>query len=337
MQRRRFLQISALAGAAFLTNRCSGLHKRPSAIQTVTGPLTDDHPGIFLPHEHLFSLFGADITETPQYDREKLFAAVLPYLKSLKQMGCGVIADCTTAYFGRDPLLLKELSQQSGVLVLTNTGLYGAANDRYVPPFAYQESAVELAQRWIREAEQGIEGTGIKPGFIKIGVDDGPLSEIDAKIVRAAALTHLQTGLVIAAHTGNNPTAALQQIEILMQEGVHPGAWIWVHANSVQDREALVRAAKMGAWIEFDGISPTSIDLHLELVKMMQNEGLLNQVLLSHDGNSFRHGDRPAKPYDALFQHFIPVLQQAGFPKKAIQKLTVTQPIRAFHPVIRKV
>ena len=34
----------------------------------------------------------------------------------------------------------------------------------------------------------------IKPAFMKIGVDEAPLSDIDAKLVRAAAITHRATG-----------------------------------------------------------------------------------------------------------------------------------------------
>ncbi len=75
--------------------------------------------------------------------------------------------------------------------IITNTGYYGAAGDKYIPKHAYSESAEELASRWINEWKNGIGSTGIKPGFIKIGVDDGPLSDIDKKLVEAAALTHL--------------------------------------------------------------------------------------------------------------------------------------------------
>lgn len=90
---------------------------------------------------------------------------------------------------------MKRLSEATGLNIITATGYYGAANDRFVPSHAYKETAEELASRWIEEFERGIEGTGIKPGIIKIGVDAGPLSEIDAKLVQAAALTHLKTGL----------------------------------------------------------------------------------------------------------------------------------------------
>jgi hypothetical protein len=73
----------------------------------------------------------------------------------------------------------------SGLYILSNTGYYGANHDKHLPPHAFAESAEQLAARWIREWEHGIDDTGIKPAFVKIGVDAGPLSTIDAKRAEA--------------------------------------------------------------------------------------------------------------------------------------------------------
>ena len=115
--------------------------------------------------------------------------------------------ECTPAYLGRDPVLLQRLSRAASLQILTNTGYYGAANDKFLPPHAFTESADQLAARWIREARDGIDGTGVRPAFMKIGVDAGPLSAVDEKLVRAAARTHRATGLPIYSHTGNGIAA----------------------------------------------------------------------------------------------------------------------------------
>ena len=103
-----------------------------------------------------------------------------------------------------------------------------------MPAFAFTETAEQLAARWIREAERGIDDTAIKPAFMKIGVDAAPLSEIDAKLVRAAARTHRETGLPIASHTGTG-AAAMAELDLLEAAGVPPSAFIWVHAQSERD------------------------------------------------------------------------------------------------------
>jgi predicted metal-dependent phosphotriesterase family hydrolase len=298
-------------------------------IQTVAGPIRPEDAGITLPHEHIMSLFGAEITEKPTYDEEQLYKTVLPYLRKLKEMGCGTIADCTTAYFGRSPRILKKVSEETGLSILTNTGYYAAANDKYVPPHAYKESAEQLAIRWIKEFEDGIEGTGIRPGFIKIGVDSGPLSEIDRKIVRAAALTNLETGLTTASHTGDNLDSVKEQLQIFKEEGASPSAWIWVHSNNVKELAGLLFAADQGAWVELDGVRSENAEQHLKLVTFLKEKGYFKQVLLSHDGNSFRYGDRPAKAYDWLFEGFIPLLASSGFSESQVKALTVDNPARA--------
>lgn len=297
---------------------------------TVRGPVKPSALGLMLAHEHLFSNFGGDPAEWAAYDEEALLAAVLPYLEKIRQMGCGSIADATAAWFGRRPDLLQKLSVGAGIHVLTNTGYYGAANDRYVPRSAYEETADAIAERWTKEFREGIGGQKIRPGFLKIGVDEGPLSGIDRKLIEAAAKTHKQTGLTIAVHTGGNPEAARQQVEILRAEGVSPAAWIWVHANSTLDAGELLWAAEQGAWISLDGLEEPSIDRHFTLLERLRQAGRLRQVLLSHDGNSFRATGRPPKAYEALFTHFLPRLKKEKYPEREIRMLTRENPQRAY-------
>jgi Phosphotriesterase family len=184
--------------------RLSASATAPSHVQTVTGPVRPEALGVTLMHEHLLVDFiGAAQVSRSRYDPDAVFTVALPHLQKVRQLGCETLVDCTPAYLGRDPQLLKRLSEASGVRIVTNTGFYGAANDKHVPAFAFEETAEQLAARWIREAVDGIEDTSIRPGLLKIGVDGAPLSDIDAKLVRAAALTTLKTGLPIASHTGS--------------------------------------------------------------------------------------------------------------------------------------
>src|SRR5690606_8673392 len=107
-------------------------------------------------------------------------------------------------------------------------------------------------------------------------------SEISKKLIKAAAITHKQSGLTIASHTGDGQ-AAMEQLEILKQEEVDPAAWIWVHAQSEPDFNLHRQAADQGAWISLDGISPKSIDKHLDALLALKRADHLNRVLLSHD------------------------------------------------------
>ncbi len=299
-------------------------------IRTVRGTIKPGELGLCLPHEHLFSMFGADPAEHYVYDTPRLMGEVMRYVSSVKYLGCASIADATTAWFGRDVQMLRRISGATGVHVLTNTGYYGSANDRYVPKHAYGESTRQIAARWVKESLEGIDGTDIRPGFVKLGVDAGPLSEIDRKLFEAACLAHRETGLLITVHISDAAEAAGRQLELLKANGIAPDAWVWIHANNCKDDGALKSAAEAGAWLSFDGIAPDSVERHIQLVSMMKSMGRLKQVLLSHDGNSFRVGGRPMKPYSGLFTHFLPALRDAGFTNAEVRQMTVDNPARAF-------
>ena len=213
----------------------------------------------------MVDFIGADATRPGRYDPEEVFLKALPHLRQVKSAGCDTLVDCTPAYIGRDAGLLRRLSEASGLQMVTNTGLYGAAKNKYVPRFAYAETAQQLAARWVKEFEDGIPPSGVRPGIIKIGVNSGPLSEIDAKLVKAAAITHQQTGLTIASHTGDG-VAAMAQLSTLKSHGVAPAGFIWVHAQNEGDTRLHLHAAEAGAWVEFDGISSVAAQKHVELV-----------------------------------------------------------------------
>ena len=295
--------------------------------------------GATLPHEHvLVDFIGADQVSRQRYDRDEVFSVVLPHLKRLRSAGCRALVECTPAWLGRDPLLLKRLADASGLTILTNTGYYGARQGKFLPAHAFEETADQLAGRWLHEWREGIEGTGIRPGFIKIGVDGGPLTDVNRKLVQAAARTHLQSGLTIAAHTGDGQ-AALEQLEILRAEGVSPSAWIWVHAQNEQNGDLHVRAGRQGAWVEFDGVGPQSIDRHVGLVETMRKHELLDRVLISHDAGWYSVGEPRGgdfRPYDTLFTDFLPALKTAGLSDSDIELLTVTNPAKAFSIGVRR-
>ncbi len=280
-------------------------------------------------HEHvLVDFIGADKVSPTRYDPDAAFAAALPHLRQARALGCETLVECTPAYLGRDPALLRRLSEASGIHILTNTGYYGAANDRHLPAHAFTESADQLAARWIGEFEGGIGGTSIKPSFMKIGVDGSPLSEVDAKLVRAAAITHRETGLPIASHTASG-SAAMEELDILEHAGVRLSSFIWVHAHNERDLSFHTRAAGRGAWIEYDGISPSSVTRHVELTASMKDGGLLDHVLVSHDAGWYRVGEPSGgqfRPYDSLFTLFVPALRAAGFADDEVRRLIVTNP-----------
>jgi len=300
-------------------------------INTVRGEVPAKDLGVTLMHEHvLVDFIGADQIRRDRYNVDEVIRVVLPRLHRIHKLGCRTLVECTPAYLGRDPLLLRQLSEASGMHLITNTGYYGAGAGKYVPRQAREESAEKIAERWISEFRNGIEHTGIKPGFIKIGVNNGPLNPIDAKLVRAAALTHRATGMTIACHTGD-AAAAIEETKILRQEGVAPSALIWVHAQN-GDVETLQRLARAGVWIELDGVNEKTMTLRVEQIKTIRNSG---RVLTSLDAGWYHVGEPGGGDflnYDYFFTTFLPALRKAGLAEDEIRIMTVEGPALALQP-----
>ena len=338
ISRRTFIQgTSALVTAWAFPLRTLGLAKEHA--MTVTGPIDPAQLGFTLTHEHiLVDFIGADKVNVSRYDSEAVFKTALPFLKKVKSLGCQTFIDCTPAYIGRDVKLLKKLSEETAMHILTPTGYYGAAREKYVPRHAYEESAEQLSSRWIAEWNTGIEGTGIKPGFIKCGVDKAPLTEVQRKLIDAAALTHLATGLTIGVHTGDG-AAADAQLDILAARQVSPTARIWIHAQNEKDHSYHIRAAQRGSWVSFDGIRKESVAENLQSFKIMKKEGLLDFVLASQDSGWYNVGDPGGgkfNNYNDIITDFIPSLKDAGFTKGEVETIFITNPAKAFAIRIRK-
>ena len=305
-------------------------------INTVQGPINVSELGLSLTHEHIMSNYGKELSQASDYDSIKLLNQVIPYLKKLKSLGVNSIFDCTTEYFGRRIDLLKMISDSTEIQIITNTGFYGAANDRYIPEFAYKASAKSISEIWIDEFENGIQGTEIRPGFIKLAFDDGkPPSDIDKKLFEAGILTHISTGLTLAVHTGKNSEALRLQIQLLRDYDVHPSAWIWTHANKVSDDKILIDLAAKGAWISLDGVNESNSYEYMKRIKLFKQNDLLHKILLSHDGNGFPSGGK-IRDFEAIFESLIPEMLTNGFTNDNIHQILVRNPQEAFQIRRRK-
>lgn len=308
-------------------------------VVTVNGRLNAARMGVTLTHEHfLVDFIGADKINDSRWDVDVVVEKVLPYLLEAKANGVRTIMDCTPDFIGRDLRLFKILSEKSGVNILTNTGYYGAVDYKYLPAWAFTETAEQLAARWIAEARNGIGDTGIKPGFMKIGVNGGELSELEQKLITAAGLAHLETGLTICSHTGP-AVAAFEQIEVLKKMGVKPDAFVWVHAQSELKKHTYTQVAKMGAWVSLDGIGWGDIENYATWIDTLKANGCLHRVLISHDAGWYdpeKPGGENIVGYTNIFQKLIPLLEQKGFKQRHIEQLLVKNPAEAFAIRVRK-
>jgi len=155
-------------------------------VETVTGPVAAADLGFTLPHEHtyidLWSIPGRFDYEGQLADEDVLAAELAEYA----ELGGRTIVDLTLPGMGRDVGAVAALARRTGLNVVVGTGWY---REPYYPPEARidRRSVAALADEMVREADEGIDGTGIRAGVIgEIGVDKRWVSAQEERVCRAA-------------------------------------------------------------------------------------------------------------------------------------------------------
>ena len=114
-------------------------------IITVTGGISINKMGKTLTHEHLLVDFiGADSISYDRWNRDEVVDKVLPYLVEIKKLNYKTLVDCTPEYLGRDPELLKILSEKSGYKSLQIRGIILPLEESTCPKMLFQSRLKKL-------------------------------------------------------------------------------------------------------------------------------------------------------------------------------------------------
>jgi 5-phospho-D-xylono-1,4-lactonase len=299
-------------------------------IRTVLGDIAPSELGLCLPHEHLLGQPPAEMA-TPDLTLDSEEAA-LRELSWFKGAGGKALVEMSTPDYGRHAAGLVRLSQASGVHIICATGYN---KEKFSEPFLAEASVEELTERFTREVQQGIDGTGARAGVIKASSTLDQISPLAEKLFRAAAHAHLETGAPISTHTEAG-TMAYEQIELLRSQGVDPGKVIIGHMDRKLEWEHHLRLAKTGAYLGFDQVSKEKYypdRLRIEFILRLVTEGFGKQILLSGDLArrsylpGYSRGGGPGFTY--ILWRFLPWLREEGLAEDAIQDLVVNNPARA--------
>jgi phosphotriesterase-related protein len=304
-------------------------------IQTLKGPVDIDSLGLILPHEHLFTdLRGPSVPEYAQGEPSAVVRVVGPYLAEAAMAGATALVECSTVGVGRNLAMLRSLANATSIHIIAPTGVYREA---YIPASLREVSKDELAELWAKELTEGIEGTSIRAGFIKLAMsDDGPTA-LEIRNLKAAVKASQQTGAVIASHTIGG-TVARKEMDVLEEAGLDLHRFIWIHAQTEPDVSMLKEAARRGAYVELDSVGaphqsqPELLDVTMALIQA----GYIDHLLLSHDAGWYNPAHPNGMPdggyrgYTALMKDFLPALSARGISNEQLRQITVQNPARAF-------
>ena len=221
-----------------------------STINGVLGPIDSAGLGFTLMHEHVAAGSAGVWQAWPELfgGREAHIERVAGILVDAKAGGLRTFVDVTTIDLGRDIRLIRDVAERSGVNIIACTG-------HWLDPSRSMAARTveELTALFVKEIEQGIEGTTIKAGILKLANDDTPrLSRFGEKAARAVARAHLATGVPITTHAGAKLEIGFRQAEVFEEEGVAPRHVIIGHSDDTDSMHYLTGLMDKGYWVGLD-------------------------------------------------------------------------------------
>lgn len=313
-----------------------------ATVNTVLGPINTRELGFTLTHEHITNTSAGIPQVYPEFvDRKATAAWGVASLREAYAEGVRTIVDVTTIDLGRDLKLMKEVSRRSKVNLIPATGTW-----RDIPRAFWNVKPDVIASLYIREIREGIEGTDIKAGVIKVATDRGGVTPEGEVILRAAARAQKATGVPISTHTWAPERVGEQQVRIFEDEGVDLNRVYIGHSSDTTDTEYLLGLLRRGVWIgmdRFPGGRPAGTpdwQARTETVKRLIDAGFGHRVMLSHDWFvtmtiANREQVEQRKQYNPdgyLFikRRVLPRLRELGATDQQVQQLMVENPRRFF-------
>lgn len=220
-----------------------------ATINSVLGPLDTADLGFTLTHEHMMTASAGILQTYPELygDFDKLTDQVASTLTEARDGGVRTIIDLSTMDLGRNVRLLADLSRRTGVNIIAATGIW-----RDIPRTLWSRTPDQIAPLFVREIEQGIEGTGIKAGIIKVANDAEGVTREGEIILRAAARAAKQTGVRISTHSYAPNRVGEQQVAIFEDEGFDLNRVYIGHSNDSTDLGYLRSLLAKGVWLGLD-------------------------------------------------------------------------------------
>jgi phosphotriesterase-related protein len=312
------------------SDREPDLPSRP-VVMTVRGPIDPADLGVTLSHDHvLMDGWAIFRSYAVILDDE---ATATDELRRYRAAGGRSIADPTNIGLGRDPAALRRISEAADVHILMGGGWYREA---VYPADIDTRSTDDLADQLVRELTEGVDGTGIRAGFIgEIGTERGAISPRQERVFRAAARAHRRTGCPILTHTTHMGELVVEQLDLLAEEGVDPRRVIVSHIGDRRDPRLLLAAASRGAFLSVDNLAFTGgyspLDVRADNVALLWREGFGSQVMLGNDICETDQWAANGGPgYANVLERFRPLLTARGITGEQFETMTVDSPARAY-------
>ena len=310
-----------------------------ATVETVNGPVDLEELGLTLIHEHFRTTDEATRFQFPHlYDDAAEWEAAMSDALAIGDHGVQTVVEPSAMFLHRDAAFSKRVADESGLNVILATGVY---TYEHLPQPLANRSEDQLAEIFVHDIEQGIQGSGIKAAFLKCAADEPGVTPNVEKVHRAAARASLKTGRPIMAHSRPASGTGLEQMRVFNEEGVDPAKVQIAHTGDTDDLDYIERLLDTGCWI---GMDRYGLDIFLpteqrqKTVLALLEKGHADRMFLSQDWCSTLDWFTPEmeeelKPTAApnwsmtfLFEQVIPELKERGMTNDQLNQMMVENP-----------
>jgi len=313
-------------------------------VNTVRGPIQAEALGATLMHEHVFVRSPEVAANWPTgWDRTARVAQAVDRLQELKAAGIDTIVDLTVVGLGRDIDVVQEVAAQVDLNIVVATGLYTYNElphyfDYRSAPF--RPNGVDMLDEFfLHDIENGIAGSGVRPGILKCATDEPGLTPGVERILRAVARVHRQTGVPVSTHTHTRTRRGLDQQRVFAEEGVDLSRVVIGHSGDSTDMDYLGELLDAGSTL---GMDRFGVDAYcptperVETVARLCEGGHVQRMVLSHDAgchmdwfdDDFLRQAQPNWNFLHISTDVLPALRKRGVSDEQIDTMLVENPRR---------
>jgi phosphotriesterase-related protein len=306
-------------------------------------------------HEHVFVL-TADVQQNypgEWGDEDDRVADAVAKLQALAAQGIRTIADPTVIGLGRYiPRIQRIAALVPDLHILVATGCYTYDDVPWF--FHYRGPALSAAvgmdvpdpmvDMFVTDIRDGIAGTGVKASFLKCAIDNKGMTDGVARVMRAVAKAHRQTGMPITVHTHPGSQTGLAVKRLLCdEEGVDATRVVLGHSGDTADIEHLTELAQHGFILGMDrfGINiETTFESRADTLVELCRRGFAEQMVLSQDASCYIDWIDPNVlslltqwHYLHIVNDVLPYVRDHGVTEDQIDAMLVRTPRRYFENV----
>jgi phosphotriesterase-related protein len=314
-------------------------------VHTFRGPIDPGDLGQTLIHEHVF-VRNAELElnlPDPEWDPGAAVETAVRGLQTLSALGIGTVVDLTVPGLGRDVRLVGEVADRAPVNLVASTGWYTPnvlpTYFGYHGPSRQIDGPDPLVTLFVRDIAEGIAGTKVRAGMLKVMADADGITADVARIMDAAAAAHRETGVPITTHSHPASRNGLLQQAYLTERGVSADRIIIGHSGDSEDVDYLRQLMDNGSTIGMDRFGMEHVlsdDRRVATVMALLGLGYADRMVLSHDAAFYSHvtpptwraASAPRWRVDTISRSIVPMLLDAGAPADAVDQMLVRNPRR---------